>query len=194
MLYADAVLKIARSQLGVCEHPAGSNSGPQVERYQAATTLHGTGWPWCDAFVAWCFRQAGLPLKDSTASTVQSLHDAIRAHTVVAKPFPGCIALFDFPGGDEVDHTGIVESVHPGYVVCIEGNTSADSAGSQSNGGCVARKNRPLATVRAFYKVPGVRKAVPVRKRPAVHAKAVRYHIVNRLFKGRWYTTVEPAR
>jgi hypothetical protein len=51
---------IALSQVGVLESPLGSNTGPQVRLFQAATPLgrssnprERTGWPWCSAFTSW---------------------------------------------------------------------------------------------------------------------------------------------
>jgi hypothetical protein len=169
-----------------------------VKRYQAATSLGGTGWPWCDAFVAWVCKKAGIPLRDPTASTVQSLHDAIKGHEVLAKPFRGCIALFDFPGGDEVDHTGFVEEIHPEFVVTIEGNTSSNMSGSQSNGGGVFRKVRRYSQVQAFYFVPGMRRPIPRHKVPAAKAAVLwaglvpkGHRLVQRLVNGQVHTSVD---
>jgi hypothetical protein len=53
--------------------------------------------------------------------------------------------FFDFPGGEAVDHVGIVVKDNlDGTVVTVEGNTSPDTkpAGSQSNGGEVCMKVR----------------------------------------------------
>ena len=52
------------------------------------------------------------------------------------------MAIYDFPGGAATDHTGIIEKVTLGGVVAIEGNTS--QTGSQSDGGMVCRKTRPV--------------------------------------------------
>ena len=61
-----------------------------------------------------------------------------------AKPQPGDIVFFDFPGGDKVDHVGIVVKDNgDGTITSVEGNTVADGkAGSQSNGGEVCLKIR----------------------------------------------------
>ena len=75
----------------------------------------------------------------------------------------GTILEFDFGGanGKEVDHVGYAlgapgEAVEvngtlhkpkKSEVVTVEGNTSYDDNGSQSNGGCVAVKVRPLSVV-----------------------------------------------
>ena len=45
------------------------------------------------------------------------------------------------------DHVGIVEKVSGQTITAIEGNTSPGTAGSQSNGGMVCRKNRPYSQI-----------------------------------------------
>lgn len=59
MTKGDEVVKVALAEVGVTEVPLGSNSGPRVRQYQAATELAGTGWPWCAAFVEWCWKRVG---------------------------------------------------------------------------------------------------------------------------------------
>ena len=77
--------------------------------------------------------------------------------------------LFDFGGsnGQEVDHVGYAlakpgETVTIGdevfkprksEVVTVEGNTSYDDRGSQSNGGCVAVRIRLVSEVRAAFEI-----------------------------------------
>ena len=62
---------------------------------------------------------------------------------------PGDLVLFDWGGDGLADHIGIVEENHPdeGYMTTIEGNTSSGSAGSQSNGGVVARRQRGYGSI-----------------------------------------------
>src|SRR5687767_8447454 len=55
-LLEDAVNE-ALSQLGVMEQPAGSNSGPQVNKYLASVGLD-PGFFWCAAYIFWCFDEA----------------------------------------------------------------------------------------------------------------------------------------
>ena len=51
-----AVVREARSQVGVMEQPLGSNRGPQVDQYLLRVGLNPTAgsYPWCAAFVDWC--------------------------------------------------------------------------------------------------------------------------------------------
>lgn len=55
--FPETLARIAESQIGVREK-GGNNKGPQVQVYQSATWLAGTGWKWCAAFVCWCVWQA----------------------------------------------------------------------------------------------------------------------------------------
>lgn len=53
------MLQIALAEVGVEEQPRGSNRGPRVDQYQAATNLAPKDWgAWCAAFVCWCMMQA----------------------------------------------------------------------------------------------------------------------------------------
>jgi len=52
----------AMSQLGVTEHPMGSNAGPMVDQYEKAgegVVIHES---WCGDFVKWCSDRAGIKL------------------------------------------------------------------------------------------------------------------------------------
>ena len=88
-------------------------------------------YPWCMAFVQWCFAQAGqtLPCKTASCSALLNFYRQNFPECVKAKPNAGDIVIYTF------GHTGIVESVSSGEFTAIEGNTSI--AGSQSNGGMV---------------------------------------------------------
>jgi hypothetical protein len=57
---AEQVLDVAESQIGTGEAPPGSNMGTRLQAYQGSTTLGGTGWPWCAAFVSWVWQEAGF--------------------------------------------------------------------------------------------------------------------------------------
>ena len=94
------------------------------------------------AFVQWVFAQADVKLPVKTASCGALMNAAKRSGQWVTKGFrPGDVVIYDFPGGADTDHTGIVETVLAAGVAAIEGNTS--QTGSQSNGGEVCRKIRP---------------------------------------------------
>lgn len=144
MTVREAALRKAIGELGVHEEPSGSNSGPRVRQYQAATSLGGTGWPWCMAFVCWCYKQAGHKLPYPTASVGYFVDWARTSGVSVTRPFRGDIVCYRFDADNWPDHTGIVERVlairgKVFWVRTIEGNTSLTS---NDNGGKVMRRTR----------------------------------------------------
>ena len=142
---ASKVLDIARTELGTKESPANSNR-VKYNTWYYGREVSGAAYPWCMAFVQWCFHQAGVPLPIKTASCGALMNAAKKAGQWVTKDYrPGDVVIYDFPGGAATDHTGIIEEVTLTGVVAIEGNTS--QAGSQSNGGMVCRKTRPAKQI-----------------------------------------------
>lgn len=54
-----AVLEFAATQIGVMEHPLGSNRGPEVDEYVRSVGLDPKGkFAWCVAFTFFCFEKA----------------------------------------------------------------------------------------------------------------------------------------
>jgi hypothetical protein len=52
------MITLAREQIGVSEVD-GTNCGPMVDTYKAATWLDpDKGWPWCAAFICWLVKEA----------------------------------------------------------------------------------------------------------------------------------------
>lgn len=145
----EIVLKNAISQLGVKEH---TNNDTIYGRWFGLNHQ-----PWCAMFVSWCFNQAGLSAlvaaqnKKGFASCASGLaYFKKKRQLVDAKSAqPGDIVFFQFDDDPQPDHVGIVERVLPKGqgLVTIEGNTSSDRGGSQSNGDGVFRRNRPFSLV-----------------------------------------------
>ncbi|MBQ4427067.1 MAG: CHAP domain-containing protein [Oscillospiraceae bacterium] len=137
-------LEIAIGEIGVTESPKNSNN-VKYNTWYYGREVSGDAYPWCMAFVQWCFDKAGLPLPYKTASC-SALLGWYRKNAPSCVSYgarKGDIAIFAF------GHTGIVESVTSDTVTCIEGNTSASDA---SNGGEVMRATRPLSKVSAFIR------------------------------------------
>lgn len=154
MKLAPLIVKLAKAEVGV-EEVNGSNCGPRVNQYKAATTLPATeAWPWCAAFVDWCVREAmhggTYTFKRPTTAGAWDLENWSKAQdssTNTRKPAgndikPGDIVIYRF------SHVGIATSVpdSDGYIRTVEGNT--DSAGSREGGGVFA-KNRKVSSVRS---------------------------------------------
>lgn len=148
---------IARGELGVKEI-GHTNKGPRVGQYQAATSLGGTGWPWCAAFICWCVREAiirwererGVKVTFQRPTTAAAYGfdewslaqdnstKTRRSHT--REP----IGIFSLK---TVSHCGIAISApdENGYFQTIEGNSNT---GGSRDGGSVVRNRRHISQVR----------------------------------------------
>ena len=141
MASSKTLLDLARSEIGYCESPAGSNK----TKYGAWYGLNGQ--PWCMMFLQWLFHQVGaealLPAK--TASCGALMRAAQAAGLWVTSDYrAGDLVIYEFPGGADTDHCGIVESVETETVTAIEGNTAV---GNDASGGMVMRRIRSLHLV-----------------------------------------------
>lgn len=152
-----ATIGVQEAKAGVREQ-GGANTGPRVRQYQAATSLGGTGWPWCAAFVNWCFAQAGRELVElHESASVGFLDQYARANGwIVNTPQRGDVFCYRAADGDTwPDHTGIVLRRNPdGSIRTVEGNTSGSSI---AEGDGVYVKERPVwfADRCSYIRVPG---------------------------------------
>lgn len=141
----DRVIETAAAEIGVKESPSGSNK----TKYGAAYGYNGV--PWCVIFLWYCFREAGLSHLFYGGGKVASCsryrtYAKNNGEWVTGQYRRGDMVIFDFPGTSaETDHIGIITAVTGDSVITIEGNTSA--TGSQSNGGMVLQKSRPMSQV-----------------------------------------------
>jgi hypothetical protein len=140
-----AIIEVAKNEVGTIEGPKDNET-----KYGAFTKANFL--PWCGSFVMWCADQAGVKIP-ATVSTVAGASAFKKMGTWTdaedAKPLPGDIAYFDFPGDgvDRISHVGLViENNGDGTVTCIEGNTAGNPKGDQRNGGEVAVKTRGYVT------------------------------------------------
>lgn len=119
MLYGEKVAKIALGEVGTAEYPPGSNSGTKVRAYQMSTDLGGTGWPWCGAFVSWCYKMAHCPDDGLTSASTAVTYERAKAKGAIIKT-PKVGAMICWPG----THIGlIVENLGGGLVRTVEGNS-----------------------------------------------------------------------
>lgn len=156
---ATAALSLAISQIGVLEHPAGSNRGPDVDEYVRRVGLNPAGgYSWCAAFVYWCYSEAAKASGRRnpvvrTAGVLDHWRKAAErgiprvtgavAMSTPERVQPGFVFVMDFGGG--AGHTGLVERVMDGYLVTIEGNTN--DGGSREGIGVFRRTGRKLASI-----------------------------------------------
>ena len=144
------LLELARSQLGVKEAPAGSNRVKYNTAYYGRE-VSGGAYPWCCAFIWWLFREAGAPElfygggKTASCTTLYNWYRRQGQAVEKAEIRPGDLVFFNFDGNPAVmNHIGICESVEPGYVTTIDGNTGTTN---EANGGAVMRRRRALRYV-----------------------------------------------
>lgn len=147
------IVQIAAKYVGTVEQPPNSNSGDRVEEFQAATTVAGTGWPWCQAFVRFVLDKAGAQKNGYRGAYVPNFETWAKAAGLwTQKPKAGYAVVFEFTGDDESDHVGIFVAMGVNVVHTIEGNTSRDFLGSQSNGGGVFRRSRNHYQIKGYIK------------------------------------------
>jgi hypothetical protein len=153
------MVSLAREEIGVSEVD-GSNCGPRVDEYKAATWLDpDKGWPWCAAFICWLVREAieGEDIKFKRPRTAGAWDFENWAKQQDGKGVDlrkpsnedikaGDIVVFTF------SHIGLaVKDIDSsGYVVTIEGNTNG--AGSRE-GGSVLEKKRHVSKIRSRIRI-----------------------------------------
>ncbi len=67
---AAQLIKIAESQIGVKESPSGSNN-VKYNTWYYGHAVSGDAWPWCCAFVSWCFAALAGEIEGITAPVVE---------------------------------------------------------------------------------------------------------------------------
>ena len=155
----EKMVSLARGEIGVSEVD-GTNCGPKVDEYKAATWLDADkGWPWCAAFICWLVREAieGEDVKFSRPRTAGAWDFENWAKQQAAngvglrKP-----TNEDINAGDIIVFTfshiaiAIADVDSRGYVKTIEGNTNG--AGSRE-GGSVLEKNRHVSKIRSRVRI-----------------------------------------
>lgn len=175
------VLDVARKELGVKESPANSNN-VKYNTWFYDESVSGSAYPWCMAFVQWCFARADMRLPCVTASCSELLNWYKRNHPDQVKtsaPKAGDIVIYTF------GHTGIVESASGNSITSIEGNTSPGTSGSQSNGGMVCRRTRQTYTVKAYIRPNYDKEVKPMDNTPSpAHKEAVEWAKKNGILTG----------
>lgn len=153
-------LVFAAKEVGILESPIGTNRGPEVDQYLRAVGLNPAdgSFPWCAAFVYWCFTQAANALKVAnplvkTASVLEHWNQAgargiRRLSTVECTDNPSLVQpgmIFVLTTGSGSGHTGLVEEVRGVFLTTIEGNTNA--GGSREGIGVFRRDARRIADI-----------------------------------------------
>ena len=153
---------IAKGVEGEKESPAGSNTSPFIRRMAQAVGAPNPPYAWCGLFVWWAARSAGLEGLTSRALYVPFIIEDAKA---CRNGFAGLVDERSVQAGDFVcmefdgrsptgDHVGMATGParrigSTWYIPTVEGNTSSSNLGSQSNGGMVSTRLRPLSVVTA---------------------------------------------
>lgn len=171
MATAADIIARAKSQVGYKENPAGSNHTKFGVWYGMDHE------PWCAMFVSWVFYFCGVPLKISTSKGYSYCPSGVawfKSHGLWRSSYrsqTGDVVFFNFSGGSEAEHTGIVLHNDPtkSYIITIEGNTGSTSA---ANGGEVAICTRPRSFVLGTGNTQGFLTSSTPRQRKKTQKKA----------------------
>jgi hypothetical protein len=143
-----AILAHAHAHLGVHESPDGSNWGKPFPADWEREFGFDSGVSWCGCFAGAMVNLAGGHV-DSRVAFCPYIEADARARTNgfdLWKPNhnegvkPGWLVLYNWNGGSEPEHVGIVKEIHGDHLVAIEGNTGGTNP---SDGGMVAVEQRP---------------------------------------------------
>lgn len=142
------IVNIAHHYVGVAEWPPGSNWGhPHPADWEREFGFD-SGVSWCGCFAGAMIRLAGGHVGSRIAFCPNIEADA-RSRTNGFDRWvanhgdgvgPGWLVLYNWVGGSEPQHVGIVKAVHGDYIETIEGNTGGSNP---SDGGMVAVERRP---------------------------------------------------
>ena len=120
----DAALAYARAMVGKLPESAGSNLGPQLDKFESDFGFHGA--PWCGIFAGHVLEAAGLKVPHTVAAVASILDLArngdppfVKGVLPVSAARPGDLVTF---GGTE--HVALVIKVDGAGVHTIAGNTS----------------------------------------------------------------------
>jgi hypothetical protein len=146
---------LAAQYIGISEQPPGSNAGyPYPSDWEKNFGMNGVSW--CGCFAGSMILKAGGHVTSRVAYTPYIEADARAGQNGFVEwvpnheqAGPGWLVLYNWIGGSEPEHVGIVESIHPTSVVAIEGNTSGTNP---SDGGMVARMTRSYNFVLGYAK------------------------------------------
>lgn len=158
MATASQLIRLAASQIGVKEEPAGSNRVKYWDYYKEKTGCNWNGGAWCAAFVTWCMSKVGAWSFTKDEGRFRYCPDLVnwaknKGQWVDRSKGAKIGDIILFGNGKRACHVGIVEKVIDANTVqTIEGNTSLTS---NDNGGSVMRRTRKYGTVGSNWYIMG---------------------------------------
>lgn len=113
------IVRIAKAELGVHE-ATGQNDGPRIEEYLRYCHLD-KGYPWCAAFVSWCYGQAGFlqPRNPWSPALFPKARQVKKENCQAADVF-GIYSI----SAKRINHVGLVKERQGNYILSIEGNSN----------------------------------------------------------------------
>ena len=161
-----SVQQVYISQLGVREL-TGRNDGIQVEGYLQTVGLS-KGYPWCAAFVKWCYLKAGVLSAKQINGMALSVNDRSRwvyaNNKFIEEPIAGDAFTLYFPHLKRIGHTGFYDGRLNGSIYkTIEGNTN--SVGSRDGDGTY-RKYRSFKSTYSINRWITTTKIIKLYKPP----------------------------
>lgn len=133
------LIQIAVTEIGVREE-GGENSGLRVKEYLAYVGL-GKGYPWCAAFVSWCYGRAGLTLPRTAWSPALFPKQRLYKPREISLGAVKTADLFAIYSSHlrRIHHVGLIKAVEGRLLISIEGNSNDR----------VESRRRPLSTIYA---------------------------------------------
>ena len=128
------MLEVARAEVGTVEGP--KNNQTKYGHFTQRDFL-----PWCGSFLMWCGHEAGVTIPDVVSTIDGAAHFKANGRWYNS-PMVGDLVFFAWDNPNVIQHVGLVIRVATNQIVTVEGNTSP--SGSQSNGGQVMLKSRPM--------------------------------------------------
>jgi len=154
----EAAVELAVTQIGYTE---GANNNTPYGAWYGVNYQ-----PWCAIFATWAYLTNPVGYSPPFVRGVRYAYvpyivsDATNRKyglSITSSPVPGDLVCYDWDGQD-YDHVGMFLDGTTSSWSAVEGNTSPDSGGSQSNGGGVYRRDRKASQAN---KVAFVRAAEP---------------------------------
>jgi peptidoglycan hydrolase-like protein with peptidoglycan-binding domain len=156
---AAQAVNVALSQVGLTEHPAGSNRQP----YSLAFDVRAAAW--CAYFLGWVYKRLGFDVTTVaphfawTPSFAVELRAAGWDPVALSAARAGDIVFLNVDNDAAIDHVGMVRGRYvSGVLPTVEGNTTFGPSNREANGGAVAKRERRgsqvVAIIRPPYAVP----------------------------------------
>lgn len=153
---ASTIIEKAKSFIGTTEYPPNSNNVIFNTDYYGHP-VYGDNFPWCMTFVWDIFRMCGASELfydgQKTSSCPCLMEWAKRTGQFVTGEYKeGDVLIMDFDDEKDGDHTGFCIRDNGSDVTTVEGNTSSNNYGSQSNGGGVFERTRSKSVITGAYR------------------------------------------